>query len=72
MKGIAFALDPDGYWIELVQRAAGSPVQNKYTLAQTMLRVKDPEKSLKFYRDICGNETESMCYCLTHLVSYQE
>merc|ERR1711957_442223 len=29
-------------------------VNNKYTFAQTMLRVKDPEKSVKFYRDILG------------------
>ena len=24
MKGLAFALDPDGYWIELVKREEGS------------------------------------------------
>ena len=54
MKGLAFALDPDGYWIEIIKRAEDSPVTNKYTLAQTMLRVKDPEKSLKFYRDLLG------------------
>ena len=54
MKGIAFALDPDGYWVEVVPRAADSPVANKFTLAQTMFRVKDPVKSLKFYRDLLG------------------
>lgn len=54
MKGLAFALDPDGYWIEIVSRAETSPVQNKFTLAQTMLRVKDPQASLKFYRDQMG------------------
>ena len=54
MKGIAFALDPDGYWVELVSRGESSKVRNKYTLAQTMLRVKDPVKSLRFYRDILG------------------
>lgn len=54
MKGIAFLLDPDGYWIELVRRNASSPVTNKYTLAQTMIRVKDAEASLGFYRDLLG------------------
>jgi lactoylglutathione lyase len=51
MKGIAFALDPDGYWIEIVKRGSESTVSNKYTFAQTMLRVKDPSKALSFY---CG------------------
>ena len=51
MKGLAFVLDPDGYWIEVIKRAADSPITNKFTFAQTMLRVKDPEKSLDFY---CG------------------
>lgn len=54
MKGIAFALDPDGYWIELVSRSVKSPIKLKYTLAQTMMRVKDPVKSLHFYRDLLG------------------
>jgi lactoylglutathione lyase len=54
MKGIAFALDPDGYWVEIVVRSEASPVKSKYTLAQTMMRVKDPVKSLAFYRDILG------------------
>ena len=54
MKGLAFALDPDGYWVEIVRRNAESTVQNKYTFAQTMLRVKDAEKSLHFYCDVLG------------------
>ena len=36
MKGLAFALDPDGYWVEIITRNPGSTVVNKYTLAQTM------------------------------------
>ena len=39
MKGLAFALDPDGYWVELLR--GGKKGQN--TLAQTMLRVKELE-----------------------------
>lgn len=54
MKGIAFVLDPDGYWVEVVPRSAESQVNLKFTLAQTMFRVKDPVKSLKFYRDLLG------------------
>eukprot|EP00286_Rhodomonas_abbreviata_P027268 CAMPEP_0181307172 /NCGR_PEP_ID=MMETSP1101-20121128/10724_1 /TAXON_ID=46948 /ORGANISM="Rhodomonas abbreviata, Strain Caron Lab Isolate" /LENGTH=340 /DNA_ID=CAMNT_0023413343 /DNA_START=73 /DNA_END=1095 /DNA_ORIENTATION=+ len=67
MKGLAFALDPDGYWVEIIRRSAESctasnggsaggsgTVSNKFTYAQTMLRIKDPAKSLHFYRDLLG------------------
>lgn len=50
MKGLAFALDPDGYWVEIVKRSDKSDVTNKFTFAQTMFRVKDPVKALHFYR----------------------
>ena len=49
MKGLAFALDPDNYWIEIVSRGPSSPVKTKYSLAQTMLRVKNPTESLDFF-----------------------
>eukprot|EP00607_Mallomonas_marina_P001948 CAMPEP_0182428278 /NCGR_PEP_ID=MMETSP1167-20130531/21880_1 /TAXON_ID=2988 /ORGANISM="Mallomonas Sp, Strain CCMP3275" /LENGTH=349 /DNA_ID=CAMNT_0024611061 /DNA_START=111 /DNA_END=1160 /DNA_ORIENTATION=+ len=54
MKGLAFALDPDGYWVEIISRSPSSPITMKYTYAQTMLRVKDIEASLRFYRDLLG------------------
>lgn len=54
MKGLAFALDPDGYWVEIIRRSPSSPVTNEFTFAQTMQRIKDPTKSLHFYRDILG------------------
>lgn len=54
MKGLAFALDPDGYWIEVISRRESSPINEKFTFAQTMLRVKDAQKSLHFYRDLLG------------------
>jgi len=27
MKGLAFALDPDGYWVEIIKRAEGSSLK---------------------------------------------
>eukprot|EP00932_Pfiesteria_piscicida_P020870 SRR837773.7670.p2 GENE.SRR837773.7670~~SRR837773.7670.p2 ORF type:complete len:307 (-),score=80.34 SRR837773.7670:9-821(-) len=53
MKGLAFALDPDGYWIEIVQREAGL-FKEPRNLSQVMMRVKDGEKTVAFYRDIMG------------------
>ncbi|CAJ1386975.1 unnamed protein product [Effrenium voratum] len=53
MKGLAFALDPDGYWIELVRREnLGWPEQ--FNLSQTMLRVKDGPASVEFYTKHLG------------------
>ncbi|KAK6457499.1 glyoxalase I [Scheffersomyces xylosifermentans] len=57
-KNIAFALDPNGYWIELVENAIDK-VEAKTSVASykfnhTMIRVKDPEKSLDFYRNVLG------------------
>eukprot|EP01006_Ploeotia_vitrea_P025342 TRINITY_DN58219_c1_g1_i1.p1 TRINITY_DN58219_c1_g1~~TRINITY_DN58219_c1_g1_i1.p1 ORF type:complete len:328 (+),score=56.74 TRINITY_DN58219_c1_g1_i1:64-1047(+) len=54
MKGLAFALDPDGYWVEIVKRDPDSGIKNKYNFSQTMIRVKDPKKSLEFYQKHFG------------------
>ena len=53
MKGLAFVLDPDGYRCELVARSEKSkfPVEDKFNLSQTMLRVKDPKISITFYQN---------------------
>jgi len=52
MKGLAFALDPDGYWVEIVCRKGDNvkhDFTNYYNFSQTMLRVKDPKKTIPFY-----------------------
>mmetsp|Transcript_21370 Transcript_21370/g.24291 ORF Transcript_21370/g.24291 Transcript_21370/m.24291 type:complete len:489 (-) Transcript_21370:82-1548(-) len=73
MRNLAFAYDPDGYWIEIIQRpspptttsttttatarTSTSPkntkeFQNTFTFSQTMLRIKDPKKSISFYESL--------------------
>jgi len=54
MKGLAFCLDPDGYWIELVARSKSVSFQEPANLSQTMLRVKDADATIAFYRDVLG------------------
>ena len=49
MKGLAFVYDPDGYWVEICQRSEEAEIANEYHFSQTMLRVKDPKKSIEFY-----------------------
>jgi len=49
MKGLAFVYDPDGYWVEIVKRADDAAFSDEFNLSQTMLRIKDPKKSISFY-----------------------
>lgn len=62
MKNIAFALDPDGYWVEILPRTASSShsglppqpsawpiIAGKPSWQQTMYRIRDPAASLPFY-----------------------
>ena len=62
MKGLAFALDPDGYWVEIVKRAQGNTIDNEFNFSQTMLRVKDPKKSVKFYEALGMKLVYSMVF----------
>ena len=50
MKGLAFALDPDGYWVEIVARN-GTDFKEPANFSQVMMRVKDATKALKLYTD---------------------
>jgi lactoylglutathione lyase len=61
MKSIAFALDPDGYWVEIigqkhVDTTTGITTTDlsTYRFNHSMIRVKDAEKSLAFYQDVMG------------------
>lgn len=49
MKGLAFAYDADGYWVEIVKRSTPNQISNYFNFSQTMLRIKDPSKSIPFY-----------------------
>ncbi|KAI1003637.1 hypothetical protein K3495_g4575 [Podosphaera aphanis] len=61
MKTIAFVLDPDGYWVEIIGQ---NPVEETedlkttdpttYRMNHTMIRVKNHEESLKFYQEVLG------------------
>jgi lactoylglutathione lyase len=52
MKGLAFVYDPDGYWVEIVKRGDQANIPLQCNFSQTMLRVKDPVKSLEFYQTL--------------------
>ncbi|WBW73781.1 glyoxalase I [Schizosaccharomyces osmophilus] len=54
MKSIAFALDPDNYWIELIsqdEKQAKAHTES-FRFNHTMVRVKDPQTSLAFYEKL--------------------
>lgn len=58
-KSIAFVKDPDGYWVEIIQQnesdqSATQTDLSKYKLNHSMLRVKSPAESLKFYQETMG------------------
>lgn len=51
-KDIAFVLDPDQYWIEIV---GYKDVNVKgYQFNHTMMRIKDPSLTLPFYQNVLG------------------
>ena len=38
--------------MEIVKRGEGAVFKNEYNFSQTMLRIKDPQKSLEFYKKL--------------------
>lgn len=58
MRFVAFVKDPDGYWVEIIRRTdedLGTITNpDSYRLNHTMLRIKDPKTSLKFYQEFMG------------------
>ncbi|KAH8884589.1 glyoxalase I [Thozetella sp. PMI_491] len=61
MRHIAFVLDPDGYWVEVIGQQPSEATEGiketaleTYRMNHTMIRVKDAEKSLKFYQEALG------------------
>ncbi|KAI7110324.1 lactoylglutathione lyase-like protein [Hortaea werneckii] len=61
MRHIAFALDPDEYWVEIIAQNPVEATENvtttdleTYRMNHTMIRVKDKDASLKFYQDVLG------------------
>lgn len=59
MKGLAFALDPDGYWVEIVRGEQTAAPNLTFNLSQMMIRVKDPVKSVPFYAQLFNMEIVS-------------
>jgi lactoylglutathione lyase len=52
MKNIAFVLDPDGYWVELIDQQKLKKDETDildYRFNHTMFRIKDPKVSLKYF-----------------------
>ena len=63
MRSIAFALDPDNYWVEIIPQKPVDQTEKvketntgSYCMNHTMIRVKDASKSLQFYKNIMGME----------------
>ncbi|KAI9657822.1 MAG: Lactoylglutathione lyase [Alyxoria varia] len=61
MKSIAFALDPDEYWVEIVGQKKVENTEGvettdptQYRMNHSMIRVRDLQKSLDFYQNTMG------------------
>lgn len=61
MRSIAFALDPDEYWVEIIGQNPVEEIKDitttdttTYRMNHTMIRIKDQTVSLKFYQEVMG------------------
>ncbi|MCJ1360453.1 MAG: Lactoylglutathione lyase [Icmadophila ericetorum] len=58
-KALVFMTDPDGYKIGISEPGKGNAQQDatdpaSYRMSHTMLRIKDPHRSLNFYHEVLG------------------
>lgn len=51
MKGLAFALDEDGYWVEILKKPMGT-FSDSPNFSQVMIRVKEPKAALSFFTEL--------------------
>jgi len=55
---IAFVLDPDGYWVEIIGQSQLKHLTTtnvgNYRFNHSMIRIKDPEISKRFYENVLG------------------
>ncbi|EPS41457.1 hypothetical protein H072_4608 [Dactylellina haptotyla CBS 200.50] len=57
MRHIAFAKDPDGYWVEIIglkDQVTTASDTNSYRMNHSMIRVKSATESIKFYTEVMG------------------
>ncbi|KAJ6261354.1 Lactoylglutathione lyase [Drechslerella dactyloides] len=57
MRHIAFAKDPNGYWIEIIglkDQVTTETNTSTYRMNHSMIRVKSAKESLKFYQETMG------------------
>lgn len=61
MRNIAFAKDPDGYWVEIIGQKPLEETKDikttetsSYRFNHSMIRVKNAEESLRFYQEVMG------------------
>ncbi|KAF3937033.1 hypothetical protein ABW19_dt0210237 [Dactylella cylindrospora] len=57
MKHIAFAKDPNGYWVEIIglkDQVTTETDTATYRMNHSMIRVKSAKESLKFYQEVMG------------------
>jgi len=57
MRHIAFAKDPNGYWVEIIglkDQVTTATDASTYRMNHSMIRVKSAQESVKFYREVMG------------------
>ena len=52
----------DGYWVEILKRATPEKISNEFNFSQTMMRIKDPSKTIPFYEALGMSVVRSKNY----------